>query len=120
MMGRTPDPRWVTVRKLILRRDDWCCARCGNEATDVHHRKLKGMGGTRDEETAYGYANLISVCRFCHSWIHAHPTDSYNAGYLVHSWEYPEHTFIITKHGMLTLRADGTSDLQGLYDDPYF
>lgn len=110
----------MTVRKLILNRDDGRCVRCGREAEHIHHRKLKGSGGTSDDNLKYGFENLISLCFKCHSWVHAHPADSYNAGYLVHSWDNPEHAFIITKLGTLALRADGTSDLQGPYDEPYF
>lgn len=56
-------------------------------ANDVHHRKLKGMGGSQKLDYP---ANLISLCRTCHSWIHAHPSESYKLGYLVHSWDDPE------------------------------
>lgn len=110
----------MTVRKLILRRDDWCCVRCGKEATDVHHRKAKKMGGTKDEETAYGYANLISVCRYCHSWIHRHPAAAADSGYIVKTGFDPATIDIVTKHGLLTLQADGNRYLQGSYDNPYF
>lgn len=111
--------KWETARKIILARDNWMCIRCGAEATDVHHRKAKKMGGTKNEDIAYGYANLISVCRNCHSWIHGHPTEAVDAGYIVKTGFDPETTFIITKFGLLTLRADGTTDLQGTCD-PYF
>ena len=69
---------------------DGHCVRCGGEITDIHHRKLRGMGGTSDQEVAFGLANLISLCRKCHDWVHAHPAESYRLGLLVHSWDNPE------------------------------
>jgi 5-methylcytosine-specific restriction protein A len=104
------------LKKQIFDRDDWKCVRCLGAANDVHHRKLRGMGGSKLLNTP---SNLISLCRKCHNWTHAHPADSYNAGYLVHSWDNPETIFIITKPGLLTLREDGTFTLQGSCD-PYF
>lgn len=109
---------WSTVRKQVIERDDGGCVRCGREAQHVHHRKLKGIGGTGDDKLKYGFANLISLCFECHSEIHAHPADSYNAGYLVHSWDDPATVFIVAKLGVLTLRDDGSSDLQG--SEPLF
>lgn len=48
------------------------------------------MGGTSDPEVSYGLANLVSLCRTCHAWVHAHPAKSYEQGWLVHSWNDPE------------------------------
>jgi hypothetical protein len=48
------------------------------------------MGGTGDRERAFGLPNLISVCRDCHSWIHLHPAEAYEQGWLCHSWQNPE------------------------------
>jgi len=78
---------WLSARKQALERDNGICVRCGNFASDVHHRKLKGMGGSKLLDTP---ANLISLCRTCHSWIHANPAESYELGYMVHSWADPE------------------------------
>jgi len=47
------------------------------------------MGGTGDEEVAFGLANLVSLCRECHSHVHANPAESYELGWLVHSWDEP-------------------------------
>ena len=48
-----------------------------------HHRKLRSQGGS-DEP-----ANLLSVCAFCHEWIHHNVEDAHNMGWLVRSWETP-------------------------------
>ena len=77
----------LAVRKQILVRDDWKCVKCSGAANDVHHRQLRGMGGSKLLDYP---ANLISLCRTCHSYIHANPAESYELGYLVHSWDDPE------------------------------
>ena len=104
------------LKQQIFDRDDWRCIRCLGAANDVHHRKLKGIGGSKLLDTP---ANLISVCRYCHTWIHAHPSDAYNSGYMVHSWDNPETMFIVTKLGVLTLREDGTANLQGSCEENF-
>lgn len=47
------------------------------------------MGGTSDAERNYGLANLVSLCRTCHNHVHANPAESYEEGWLVHSWSDP-------------------------------
>ena len=80
---------WQTVRKAVLARDGERCRRCLRPTTDVHHRKVKGMGGTADPEVAFGLANLVSLCRECHQWVHGNPEEAYVLGWLVHSWDNP-------------------------------
>ena len=100
--------KWDQVRKVVAARDVYC-VRCLREATDVHHRKVKGIGGTSNDEVAYGLANLILLCRACHSYVHANPREAYDTGYLVHSWDKPEMMGVIRKdHRILTFRSDGT------------
>jgi hypothetical protein len=70
------------------------------------------MGGTSDEEVAFGLANLISLCRGCHTYIHAHPAWSYTNGYLVHSWDKPELVRIVSNLGVLKINSDGTSEME--------
>lgn len=108
--------KWENVRRVVLSRDDHRCVRCGREACDVHHRRSKGMGGTSNEEVAFGLANLISLCRGCHSFTHTHPAESYEHGLLVHSWDDPEVIGITTKFGVLKIRSDGSSEQTGLCD----
>jgi len=81
---------WETARKAALERDEHQCRRCSRPATDVHHRRIKGMGGTSDPEINFGLSNLLSACRECHSHVHLHPAESYESGWLVHSWDAPE------------------------------
>lgn len=100
--------KWQQTRKRILERDNGICVRCGREAVDVHHRLRKGMGGTKKENINYGAGNLVSLCRDCHAYVHAHPRESYRTGFLVASWDSPEGTQIVTKFGTIMLHPDFT------------
>jgi 5-methylcytosine-specific restriction enzyme A len=107
---------WVQTRKVVAARDEYC-VRCLREATDVHHRKVKGVGGTSDQEVAFGLANLILLCRACHSYVHQNPAEAYKTGYLVHSWDDPETIGVIRKdHRVLTFSSDGSFEQTGLCD----
>ena len=80
---------WDTARKAALARDGERCRRCLRPATVVHHRQLKGMGGTDDPEVWFGLANLLSLCWDCHTWVHLHPEEAHSLGFIVLSWENP-------------------------------
>lgn len=43
------------------------CEECGGEAVDVHHKRHKGMGGTKMK---YRPEDLIALCRKCHAKEH--------------------------------------------------
>ena len=48
------------------------CECCGErEATDIHHKLARGKGGAfLDPE------NFLALCRSCHSWVHANPSEA--------------------------------------------
>ncbi len=68
---------WPALRKMILRRDKYCCQECLRRedrvtlATDVDHKiRMSDGGAARDPE------NLESLCRACHgqkTWRESHP-----------------------------------------------
>lgn len=109
--------KWDKVKQKIAERDQNKCVRCACPATDCHHRKPRKMGGTRNNNTVYGYANLISLCRTCHIWVHTHPAGSYQTGFLVRENENPETVPVtVSVDVALTLKTDGTSEYTGLCD----
>jgi len=69
--------RRALVASLLTERP-WC-QRCGTErSTDVHEPLTRAQGGNiLDPENAY------SLCRSCHSHIHASPAESYADGWLI-------------------------------------
>lgn len=60
-------PKWNTLRKAILKRDNYTCQQCGisNVSLEVHHITYARFG---NEWTS----DLTSVCRDCHQSIHDH------------------------------------------------
>lgn len=77
-----PEVNWDTAKRLCAARDGGKCVRCLGEAVDVHHRRVRGMGGSSDPDIT-GMANLVSLCRICHDHVHANPAESYETGFLV-------------------------------------
>lgn len=53
------------------------CECCGKKATDIHHKN--GRNGDRLNDSKY----FMSVCRICHTYIHEHPQEARENGYLV-------------------------------------
>ncbi len=107
------DHQWEKTRRLVFARDGEKCLRCLGEAADVHHRRPKGMGGTGNKYIAYGMANLVSLCRECHTYIHAHPEAAYKTGYLVHSWDDPACIPIALKVIVVRLTPEGEIQRSG-------
>jgi hypothetical protein len=48
-----------------------------------HHRLMRSHGGTNDLD------NLMWVCDGCHTYIHNHPKESYEKGWLIRSTYQP-------------------------------
>jgi len=66
------------ARPLVWTRDGGRCQRCGGALHparwDCHHIGRRRAGHAID--------NLLALCRRCHRWIHEHPTESREAGFL--------------------------------------
>lgn len=104
--------KWNAAKKLVAERDEYTCQMCLGEATDVHHRIVRGIGGTSDDKVNYSPANLISVCRECHDDIHAEPEQSYEDGYLVRKGEDPaSKPVLITPDLTVWLNKDGSREI---------
>ena len=73
----TPKPRGgrkdtipPRVRKMVARRDEWSCARCGTmKDLEQHHRRIKGIGGDTRPHTECP-CNIVVLCARCHFWCH--------------------------------------------------
>lgn len=51
--------RWKKQRLIVLRRDSYTCAYCGDVANEVDHVHPRSKGGTDDLD------NLVACCRRC-------------------------------------------------------
>jgi hypothetical protein len=100
------------ARTLVRARDGHRCQRCGCSIVDVpssvHHRKLKGLGGSALLETA---ENLIRMCGTgttgCHGWAHANPELARAFGWIVGRFLNPADVPVKTFHGWMALDATG-------------
>ena len=94
-----------TIRRLILERDDHRCAMCGRPVYDgaqVHHRQLRSQGGPSTPE------NGITVCLWCHGWVHGNVRAAIESGYIVPSWGSPLDAPIRSWRGLIILCPDGS------------
>ena len=88
-MKRTPLRRVSAKRRKLLNeysklradhlnRTPVCQVCFANEATDIHHKLSLGRGGKLNDTTIF-----LAVCRVCHDWIHRHPKEAEQQGYLL-------------------------------------
>lgn len=67
---------YSVLRNMYLRQHPKC-ERCGADATEIHHRS----GRTR--ERLNDSTMFMSTCRQCHRYIHEHPQESYEKGWMI-------------------------------------
>jgi hypothetical protein len=97
----------------VHRRSRQRCERCGttNAARwSLHHRKPRGMGGTKDP-MINSPANLLLLCgsgtEGCHGWVETHRTEAYEFGLLVHRNDDPESVCVKLMYGLVRLDDGG-------------
>lgn len=102
---------WEGLRVLTLGRDGYRCAWCGRYdlALEVHHRALKGLGGSR---TLDHPANLISLCGWgnhtgCHGRAHSDRVAAEDAGMTVARGTDPATIPVRYLDGLWLLDDDG-------------
>lgn len=99
------------VAETVRWRDRDRCVVCGvyTPGGSLHHRQ--GRGGP----DPHRLANIILLCGSgttgCHGWVHAHPEESYRAGWMVrrHGLDVCEDIPVTTYYGPVLLNADGTT-----------
>lgn len=71
-------------RQIVQGRAMGQCERCLAYTLDgdLHHRRPKGLGGSKLPDR-HDVANLVYLCRPCHSWAHGNPAAATAAGFLV-------------------------------------
>ena len=105
-MSRIPS----AVLALIRARSGGLCEVCGRRAESTHHRKPRGMGGSKDP-AAHSPANLLRVCgdgtRGCHGMIESDRAGSYGNGRLLRRSESPTDVPVLLHPGLVLLTEDG-------------
>lgn len=105
------------VRAVVLARDGHRCARCDvsclNVPASVHHRKARGMGGTRDPRSS-DPRNLILLCGTgttgCHDWVESHRDAARDAGWLLRGYHELDRPLITRLGTRIVLFADGSRE----------
>lgn len=115
------------VRALVLSRDSGYCARCGvnvsNVPSAVHHRRSKGMGGSRDHRIN-DPRNLVLVCgrgnepTGCHGQIHSNAVQAREDGWTLRSLDDLDQPMRTVLGSGLLLLEDGTRQDYWPADDP--
>jgi hypothetical protein len=75
------DAEYSNLREKFLTENPLCMVKvngCGHGATDVHHTYA---GANRDAFYLI-QSTWKAVCRNCHDWIHAHPSEARTMGWL--------------------------------------
>lgn len=96
-MSHREAPPWdePTTRAAASGRSQGVCEFCRRaRATDKHHRKSRGVGGQ------WHPANIIDLCRGCHSTV---DDTGYANGLKLHREDNPEEHPILTPFGWLWL-----------------
>lgn len=87
-MGRRKTGPDAGTVEVLFERSGGNCERCGGFGEQIHHRRARGMGGTRREDTN-GLAGLVHLCAECHAHIESHREWAYEFGWLVRQWADP-------------------------------
>lgn len=105
----------VTTRQIILARAGGYCERrgCTAPASNIHHRRARGMGGDRRPETSSA-SNGVALCgsgtQGCHGWVEAHPNEARELGLRVHRNHDPAEIPVYLRRGWVLLTDDGRAE----------
>lgn len=112
-MRKLKGPTAETI-STVDERDRYRCAKCEQpiRGGSRHHRKLRRF----DDHSA---DNLLLLCGSgttgCHGWVHANVRESYENGWLVHSWHEPREVPVRLRHGWALL-VDGHREYLSISD----
>jgi hypothetical protein len=97
------------TRILVMERAKDRCEMCGApvEYPQLHHRRPRGMGGTRNPASR-SPANALALHLACHAWIESNRAEAIERGYLVRQSESSCDVPVLTADGWVLLRDDGS------------
>lgn len=106
------------TRVSVLVRSSRLCEFCGGftDRGQFHHRKPRGMGGSRDE-TLSSPANCLYLHGKCHRWIETNREKSYERGFLVRRHLDPTLVAVRLWFGVRFLSPSGAYVSVGEQDD---
>lgn len=82
------------VRSIVEKRSGGFCearvlGECSGQGVEFHHRRPRGIGGTRRPGTEFP-STALHVCRNCHRWIERNRDKALDLGWLVPQHADPE------------------------------
>lgn len=113
-----PAFRLEESRQVVLERALWRCeagivcdeVELFGRPYSVHHRRPRGMGGTRRDETN-APANLLALCGTgttgCHGWIESNRSSALDAGFLLTQTAEPTSEPVLRRGVAVYLTNDG-------------
>lgn len=102
------------VKELVDMRDKQRCVRCGKSLYNIpgsrHHRKLRSHASKAEMHLP---SNLIDLCGSgttgCHGWVHSHPHEAREHGWIVSAYQTPTEVAVDTsQYGRVLLTNEGT------------
>jgi 5-methylcytosine-specific restriction enzyme A len=111
-MSGFPPPVRERVRERAGRVGPWvCCERCGEwaDTIEVHHRRPRGMGGSRATDTNL-VTNALALCPACHRHIEDHRDEAHAYGWLVAPGDDPADIPVVRRQMWARLLPDGGVD----------
>lgn len=101
------------LTQIEHRSGGWICERCGSGGSmrwSLHHRKPRGMGGTKNK-MINSAANLLWLCgsgtEGCHGWVESNRAVSYEQGLLLHRNDDPTEVPVVLHYGTVLLDDEG-------------
>jgi hypothetical protein len=102
--------------EAVHKRSQKRCERCGTDQAlrySLHHRKPRGMGGSKDP-AINSPANILLLCgsgtEGCHGWVESNRMEAYADGLLVYRIDDPAETPVTLRYG--TVYLDDVGGLQ--------
>lgn len=98
------------TREIIKHRANGSCEVCGMTLriyAQIHHRKPRGMGGTKRADSGSA-ANGLYIHQKCHETIERNRTTGYRKGWLVHQGDDPVQVPVQLWYGWHLLNEDGS------------
>lgn len=100
------------VRMVIDARAGGLCEICRVAPVEqFHHRRARGMGGTKRRATALP-SNGLGLCAQCHYWVEANRRESLRLGYLCRQEQEPSAVAVLLDGRFVFLTDTGD------YEDP--
>lgn len=99
--------------ELVKLRAKGACERCGTTTAarwSVHHRRPRGMGGTK-RGNVHSVSNLLFLCgsgtEGCHGWVESNRAVAYESGLLLYQADNPLQVPVELRVGRVLLDDEG-------------